>query len=109
MRVDGSQLFVTSPVAEQAAGPVDWGKVLDASREDFELILVDTPPVAQSSAALAIAPFADMTVAVVEAEKTRAAVARNLTDRVEAAGGKIVGAILNKRRFYIPRAIYSWL
>jgi len=111
VQVAGTSVYVTQPVsgADMAAGHMDWRKVLSKARSQYDLILIDPPPLQRSAAALAIAPFADITLAVVEAERTRAAVARNLVDRVESAGGEVLGVILNKRRFYIPRMIYSWL
>ena len=111
VQVAGTQLYVTQSVsgADLSAGQTDWRKVLTKARGQYDLILIDPPALQRSAAALGIAPFADMTLAVVEAERTRAAVARNLVDRVESAGGEVLGVILNKRRFYIPRMIYSWL
>jgi succinoglycan biosynthesis transport protein ExoP len=111
VQVAGTSLYVTQPVsgADLASGQTDWRKVLTKARGAYDLILIDPPPLQRSAAALALAPFADITLAVIEAERTRAAVARNLVDRVESAGGEVLGVILNKRRFYIPRMIYSWL
>ena len=111
VQVAGTSLYISQPVsgADMAAGHMDWRKVLTKARSQYDLILIDPPPLQRSAAALAVAPFADITLAVVEAERTRAAVARNLVDRVESAGGEVLGVILNKRRFYIPRMIYSWL
>ena len=111
VQVAGTQLYVTQPIsgADLASGQTDWRKVLTKARGAYDLILIDPPALQRSAAALALAPFADITLAVVEAERTRAAVARNLVDRVESAGGEVLGVILNKRRFYIPRMIYSWL
>jgi len=110
VQVAGTQLYVTQPAGglDLGGGQTDWRKVLTKARGQYDLILIDPPALQRSAAALAIAPFADITLAVVEAERTRAAVARNLVDRVESAGGEVLGVILNKRRFYIPRMIYSW-
>jgi hypothetical protein len=41
--------------------------------------------------------------------KARAQYDLILIDPIESAGGEVLGVILNKRRFYIPRLIYSWL
>ena len=51
---------------------------------------------------------AEMTLAVVAAEETRAPVALNLVERIGGAGGEVAAVILNKRQFYIPKAIYNW-
>jgi Mrp family chromosome partitioning ATPase len=111
VQVAGTQLYVTQPVngGDLGGGQTDWRKVLTKARGQYDLILIDPPALQRSAAALAIAPFADITLVVVEAERTRAAVARNLVGRIESAGGEVLGVILNKRRFYIPRMIYSWL
>jgi len=111
MQVDGSSLYVTVPFgAQQLRGPaLDWGAALATARRDFDLVVVDSPALERSSSGVVISGLADMTLAVVEAERTRAAAVRNLIDRIHAAGGQVIGAILNKRRFYIPRFIYSRL
>ena len=111
MQVGDASLFVSQPIrgSDVEEGRIDWRKVLGKARDRFDLILIDAPPLQRSAAALTIAPYVDITLAVVEAEKTRAAVTRNLVDRIDKAGGEVMGAILNKRRFYIPRMVYSWL
>ena len=58
---------------------------------------------------MVITPLVDLTLLVVDADHTRAAVARSLIEQVDAAGGQVLGAILNKRRFPIPPAIYRRL
>lgn len=90
-------------VAKNLAGPF---KVL---REEFKLILLDMPPLAESSDALVMAPLTDGVVLVVEAEKTRWQVAENTREKLAMQGGNLLGVILNKRRFYIPGFIYRRL
>jgi Mrp family chromosome partitioning ATPase len=68
---------------------------------------MDSPAVQRSSAGILVAPLADITLVVVEAESTRAPVIQNLVRRIEAGGGAVFGAVLNKRRFFIPRFVYS--
>jgi Mrp family chromosome partitioning ATPase len=111
MQVDGSSLYVTVPFGkQQLRGPaLDWRAVLATARRDFDLVVIDSPALERSSSGVVISGLVDMTLAVVEAEQTRAAAVRNLIDRIDGAGGQVIGAILNKRRFYIPRFIYSRL
>ena len=73
----------------------------------FPVVVIDAPSLQRSSAALLLAPLADLSVLVIEAEETRTAVAANLIERVAASGGRVAGVILNMRRFHIPRFIYS--
>ena len=46
---------------------------------------------------------------VMEAETTRGPVARATIETIERFGGKVLGLVFNKRRFYIPRWIYRRL
>ena len=53
-----------------------------------------------------LSPEVDTNLLVVEAERTRSAVAQNLRDRVLDVGGAVAGVVLNKQRHYIPGFIY---
>lgn len=78
-------------------------------REEFDLTLIDTPAVTNSPEALAFAKMSDGVVLVVAAESTRWQVAKQAKDSIEMAGGKVIGAILNKKRYHIPDFIYRRL
>jgi hypothetical protein len=84
----------------------DWSVALPVLRGAFDLVVLDAPALATSYDAVMLAPYVDQNVLVLAAETTRAAVARTLRDRIADVGGSIAGTILNKRRFYIPRALY---
>jgi Mrp family chromosome partitioning ATPase len=75
-------------------------------RSEFDLVLIDSPPVQRSYDGIIMAREVDTNLLLVEAEKTRSAVAQNLRDRILDAGGHISGVVLNKRRFHIPGFIY---
>jgi len=74
-------------------------------RDHFDLILLDTPPVTDSSHALTICGKVDGIVMVIEAEKTRWPVAERVKERIVQAGGNILGVILNKTRNHVPSMI----
>ena len=80
-----------------------WKKL----RQRFDLILVDSPPATTSPDGLAMCSKVDGIILVVEAEKTRWPVAENTKNRILNSGGKILGIVLNKRRYYIPDWIYK--
>ncbi|MEW5726532.1 MAG: hypothetical protein AB1918_01770 [Pseudomonadota bacterium] len=82
-----------------------WARLAEAA----DLIILDTPPVLASPLAQALAPTADGVVLVVEAERTRAAVARAARDALVAAGANVLGVVLNKRRLHVPKALYDRL
>jgi Mrp family chromosome partitioning ATPase len=72
---------------------------------DYDYIIFDMPPVSQTSVSSRLAGLMDMTLLVIESEKTsRDAVlqARSLLSLSKAT----VGAVLNKTRKYIPDRLY---
>ena len=77
--------------------------------EQADLIVLDSPPVLGSSLALSLAPTVDGVVLLVEAERTRTAVAAAARDALQAAGAEVIGVVLNHRRFHVPKAIYDRL
>jgi capsular exopolysaccharide synthesis family protein len=78
-------------------------------RDRFDLILVDSPPLTVSPDGLAIASRVDGVILVLEADKTRWQTAKSVKDSITRVGGKILGVVLNKRRYYIPQSIYNLL
>ena len=73
----------------------------------FDLVLIDSPPLMVSPDALALVSKVDGVVLVVEAEKTKWRTARYVREQIEMVGGKILGIVFNKRRYYIPQSIYK--
>lgn len=108
-QVDRSNLHVTGPMTRPGQSLSDdrWLAFMKQARQDYSLIVMDSPAVQRSAAGILVAPLADMTLIIVEAESSRAPVIQNLVRRIEAGGGVVFGAVLNKRRFFIPRFVYS--
>jgi exopolysaccharide biosynthesis WecB/TagA/CpsF family protein len=78
-------------------------------RSHFDLVVLDMPPLEVSRAGLKVAVACDGVVVVVQAEKTRAPVVRDLIERLRAVRGNVLGTVLNKRRFHLPARLYNWL
>jgi capsular exopolysaccharide synthesis family protein len=113
-QVNGSNLFVSLISRNSNASPnvfdssnfdLLWG----ALKERFDLILVDSPPATISSDSFSIFKKADGVVIVVEADKTRWPVVQSVKERIVQHGGRVLGVVLNKRRYYIPEFIYKRL
>ena len=109
-QVNDSSLHVTLPsgAIELTMGEAEWRRLLKQACREYNLVLVDAPPLSRSWLGVFVAPSVDVTLAVVAAEETRAPVALNLVERIGGAGGEVAAVILNKRQFYIPKAIYNW-
>lgn len=87
----------------------EFDGLLSELSQNFDLILIDSPPASDAAEGLTLSPKLSGTILVVEAGSTRWQVSDSVQKRVVKYGGKILGVILNKRRNYIPAAIYSRL
>jgi Mrp family chromosome partitioning ATPase len=76
---------------------------------NFDFVLIDAPSIASVSWSPYIARMTDGVIIIIEAENTRWPVVMNAKIEFENSGAKVLGAFLNKRRFYIPPRIYPHL
>jgi Mrp family chromosome partitioning ATPase len=107
LRVGISSFHVGEPQQDIPVPGAAWLGILKLLRPRFDLVVVDSPALARSFDGILFAPHADGSILVIEAEVTRTTLAQNLRDRVAEIGGKVLGSVLNKRRFYIPQPIYD--
>lgn len=75
-------------------------------RAEFDSVLVDTPAMDWSAEALLLSQLADGVVLVLGSDSTRREAARNAKLSFEAAQVPMLGAVLNRRTYPIPGAIY---
>jgi hypothetical protein len=78
-------------------------------RERFDEVVIDLPAPSQSRVGLAVAPYCDGVAVVVEAERARAPVVENLVGHLRQVRVRVLGAVLNKRRFHLPARVYRLL
>jgi len=78
-------------------------------RNVFNVVIIDCPPALSAAGYVSASGLADSCLLVVEAGRTRVPVVRRAMEEIEAAGGKLQGVVLNKRRHYIPSWIYRHL
>ena len=83
--------------------------LLDQLKERFDFVILDAPPVTLYSDSISLCSKVDGVISVVEAEKTKWEVAEEAKERLKAAGARILGGVLNKRKYHIPQAIYKRL
>ncbi|MFA7465395.1 MAG: hypothetical protein WCY54_10110 [Syntrophales bacterium] len=75
-------------------------------KQRFDYVLVDSPPAGGSPGSVMLSRFMDGTVLVVEADRTRWPVAENTKEKILRSQGKVLGMVLNKRKYHIPEFIY---
>jgi capsular exopolysaccharide synthesis family protein len=83
--------------------------LLQKAEEKFDYIIIDSAPIPRFADTQAICPLVDGVLLVIEAGKTRKQVALKAKKEVENANGKLLGIVLNKRKYYIPEWIYRRL
>jgi len=76
-------------------------------RQYYELILVDGGATQGEHFSPVLARSVDGVVLVVEAERTRMPVVDWSLQQLENSRAKLLGTVLNKRRFHIPKRIYD--
>jgi polysaccharide biosynthesis transport protein len=84
-------------------------EIISALRREADYLLLQSPPLSDTNAAIAFGHITDGMVVVLEANRTRRDFAHNLKAKLDAANVHILGAVFNNRTFPIPRSIYSML
>jgi hypothetical protein len=74
-------------------------------RSEFDYTIIDCPSLKESGDLLSVAPFVDGVILVIEANRTRRDEPRFAEQSITAAGGTLLGYILNKRTYDVP----EWL
>jgi len=82
---------------------------LSEMRKDFTVILIDAPPINTYADAALLGSMADGLVMILQANRTRREAAERAKEILDAAGVRVLGAVLNKRTFPIPDFLYRRL
>jgi Mrp family chromosome partitioning ATPase len=78
-------------------------------RGHFDYVLVDTPPADSYADTLLLGQMTDGIILVVGSHMTRRESARTAKESFDGAGIPVIGAVLNKRTYPIPEALYRIL
>lgn len=87
----------------------EFDRFMRMIRTNFDYVILDAPPVPIFSEFRILCSKVDGVILVAEAGKTRRQVMLQAKKELEAAGGRFLGVVLNKRKFYIPKWIYKRL
>lgn len=105
-------LLSCGSAADVSAGLLNSEKMkarMTELRQTFDYVLIDAPPLSTYSDGIALGQLADGLVLVLEANNTRREVATRVTEQLNTAQIKVLGAVLNKRTFPIPEPLYRRL
>jgi Mrp family chromosome partitioning ATPase len=78
-------------------------------RPHYDFVVVDGGSALASSDPARLAACFDGVVFVVACERTKWEVLQGAVEKVRQGGGQVLGGVLNRRRFYVPRLIYQWI
>ncbi|MBI2423811.1 MAG: AAA family ATPase [Candidatus Hydrogenedentes bacterium] len=84
-------------------------EALQAWKEKYDYVLIDSPPAAVNSSSIALAGKADAVLWVIQAEYVRQPVAKYVHELLTRENAVILGSVFNKRQFHIPRWLYRYL
>jgi Mrp family chromosome partitioning ATPase len=110
--IPGTSLSVACLVGERGNGPADpvtLAALYEQLRSQFELVVVDCAAMERGEYSTLLPEAADGIILVIRAETTRPAVIVHAKALAEQSGGRFLGAVLNRRRNYIPGFLYRHL
>lgn len=84
-------------------------EVLTALRREVDYLVLQSPSLSDTGAAIAAGKMTDGMIVVLEAHRTRRDMAQTLKSKLDSANVRILGAIFNNRTYPIPEKIYSKL
>ena len=95
--------------ATQVLSPFDllkFASFLKEVRTRYNFVLFDSAPILSSSDSLTISTMVDGIILVAEANQTRYENIISIENHLQGSA-KVLGIVLNKRRFVIPKALYN--
>ncbi len=81
--------------------------VIDQIRKHFTYVIIDSAPILSNPDTLALTQLTDGLVLIVRAETTKREVIRKAIAKTEEARINILGVVLNRREYHIPKIIYD--
>jgi capsular exopolysaccharide synthesis family protein len=91
------------PNPAELLGQNQTAALLAQLANEFDMVLIDSSPVAAAADAIILATLADGVLMVVRAGETDRSAAQYALQQIERVGGKIVGAVLNDPDAKLPR------
>jgi len=79
---------------------------IKATREMYDYVLIDTSAVMDAPETPIIGSFVTGSVIVVQSGKTKREVIKRAMLMIEKLGGRFLGTVLNRKKYYIPEFIY---
>lgn len=89
---------VIPPNPSELLGSEQMKNVLQRAKEQYDYVLIDTPPVMPVTDALIVGRFVDGMILVIPSAEVKVEMARDVKNQLVNAGANILGVVLNKVR-----------
>lgn len=89
---------VIPPNPSDLLGSEQMKNVLQRAKEQYDYVLIDTPPVMPVTDALIVSRFVDGMILVIASAEIKVEMARDVKNQLVNAGANILGVVLNKVR-----------
>lgn len=89
---------VIPPNPSELLGSEQMKNVLQRAKEQYDYVLIDTPPVMTVTDALIVGRFVDGMILVIASAEVKVEMARDVKNQLVNAGANILGVVLNKVR-----------
>lgn len=97
--VEGLDVILTGPVApnpSELLGGKNFKELLAAKKNEYDIIIIDTPPLGSVIDSAIVARECDGVILVIAAEEVSYKFATKVKEQLETANGHILGVVLNK-------------
>lgn len=84
------------PNPAELLGSAKFHEFMDKVKHDFDMVVIDTPPVGSVIDGALAASHADGTIIVIESKVTDYGTAQRVKEQLETVNAKIIGVVLNK-------------
>lgn len=114
-KIGPGNLYAVSCGARSLSGPVgffessEFDRFISSIYDKFDYLILDAPPVLMYAEFRILCSKMDGVVLVLESGKARRQVALRAKKEIVEAGGRILGVVINRRKYYIPETIYKRL
>lgn len=90
----------------QLADSREFSEHLTLWKMEYDFVILDIPAILKTKSTLRLSRLVDAVVLVVEAEKVHHEAVRKALAQLDQAKAKVLGVVLNKRKFHIPEWLY---
>jgi len=83
--------------------------MIEEAMRSYDTVIVDAPPVVVCPETPPLSPFVDGAVLVIHSGRTKRETVERSVKQIQQFQGRVLGVVLNRKRYYIPYFIYKRL